>query len=57
MEAIYYIIYTSDLPTSDNTTTATFADDAAILATHESSEIASMKLQATINKINDWGTK
>jgi hypothetical protein len=41
-----YLTYTSDLPTSDKTTT-TFADDAAILV------IASMTLQATINKIND----
>jgi hypothetical protein len=49
-----YLIYTSDLPTSDNTPTATFANDTAILATHEDPVIASMKLQATINKIDDW---
>jgi hypothetical protein len=30
-----YLIYTSDLPTSDNRTAATFADGTAILATHE----------------------
>jgi hypothetical protein len=34
-------------------TTATFADDTAILATHEDPAIASMKLQATINKTDD----
>jgi hypothetical protein len=44
-----YLIYTSDLPTSDNTT-ATFTDDTAILATHEDPAIASMKLKASNNK-------
>jgi aspartate carbamoyltransferase regulatory subunit len=29
----------------------------AILATHEEPAIASMKLQATINKIDDWAKK
>ena len=40
------LIYASDLLTSDNTTTATFADVTAILATHEGPAIASVKLQA-----------
>jgi hypothetical protein len=52
---VLYLIYTSDLRTSDNTTTATFADDTAILATHE--DPASVKLQATLNKIDDWAKK
>jgi hypothetical protein len=50
-------MYTSDLLTSDNTTTTTFADDTAILATHEDPAIASMKLQATINMIDYWAKK
>jgi hypothetical protein len=54
---VLYLIYTSDLQTSDNTTTATFGDDTAILATHEDPAIASMKLQATISKIDDWAKK
>jgi hypothetical protein len=41
-----YLIHTSDLLTSDNTTTT--------LATHKDPVISSMKFQATINKINDW---
>jgi hypothetical protein len=51
------LFYTSELPTSDNTTTATFADDTAILATHEDPTTASLKLQVTINKIDDWAKK
>jgi hypothetical protein len=52
-----YLISTKELPTSDNTRTASFADDTAILATHEDPAIASMKLQATVNKIDDWTKK
>jgi hypothetical protein len=51
---VLYFIYTGDLPISDSSTTATFTDDTAILATHEDPAIASMQLQATINKIDDW---
>jgi hypothetical protein len=50
-------VYRSDLPTSDNTTIATFAHDAAILATHEDPAIASMKIKTTISKIDDWAKK
>jgi hypothetical protein len=42
---VLYLIYTSDLPTSDNNTTATFADDTALLVTQEEPAIASTKLQ------------
>jgi hypothetical protein len=51
-----YILYARDLLTSDNTTTATFADIIQILATHEHPE-ASTKLKATINKFDDWAKK
>jgi hypothetical protein len=44
LEPVLYLIYTGDLPPSDNKTTATFADDTKILATHEEPAIASMKL-------------
>jgi hypothetical protein len=54
---VLYLTYTSNLPTSDNTTTATFADDRAVLARHEEPAIASVKLQATINEINVWRIK
>jgi histone H2A len=53
---VLYVIYTSDLPMSDNITAATFADDATILVTHEEQVIASVKLQ-DISKINEWAKK
>jgi hypothetical protein len=54
---VLYLIYTSNLTTSDNTTTATFADVTTILATDTDPAIASMKLQATNNKIVNWAKK
>lgn len=42
-----YIIYTADLPTSDNTTEATFADD--ISSTQNDHEIATQHLQNYLN--------
>jgi hypothetical protein len=51
--SVLYLIYTSDLPTSDNTTTASLAGDTAILASHQESGITSMELQH-INEINEW---
>jgi hypothetical protein len=53
---VLYLIYTSDTPTSDNTT-ATFADDTPMLATHEDLATVLMKPQAAVNKIDDWAKK
>jgi hypothetical protein len=57
MIIIQYLIYCSELTTSDNTTTATFADDTAAFVTLEETATVSMKLQATVNKIYDWEKK
>ncbi|CAG4969687.1 unnamed protein product [Colias eurytheme] len=51
---ILYIIYTADLPTSDNTIVATYADDTALLSTHSNPIIASDHLQNHIYKIEEW---
>jgi hypothetical protein len=40
-----YLIYTADLPTTHNTTIATFADDTALLAIDSDPALASQKLQ------------
>jgi hypothetical protein len=49
--------YTAGLPTEQNVLTATFADDTAILASHENPQTASKILQTNMNKIQQWVTK
>ena len=51
---ILYLIYTADLPTEQNVLTATFADDTAILASHENPQTASQILQTNLDKIQQW---
>jgi hypothetical protein len=50
---LFYLLYTSDQPTSPDTTTATFSDDTTVLAT----TIASQKLQTSLLAIQHWLTK
>jgi hypothetical protein len=47
------VLYTSDLPTSRETTLGTFADDTAIFATHEDHTIASLNLQEHLHIIEN----
>lgn len=49
-------IYTSDFPTTNNTTIATYADDTAILTSDTDPEIASSALQNHLNLISIWAT-
>jgi len=51
---LLYLINTADLPTLANSTTATFADDTAILTVHEGPKIAEHRLQMHVNKIQSW---
>lgn len=51
---LLYTLYTSDLPTSNNITLATFADDTAIMASDVNPIIASKKLQSYLNKLQTW---
>ena len=51
---LLYVLYTSDLPTSRETTLGTFADDTAIFATHEDPTIASLNLQEHLHIIEKW---
>lgn len=51
---VLYILYTADLPTTNHTTVATFADDTAILASHLDPVLASEHLQENLNKIQNW---
>jgi hypothetical protein len=52
-----YLIYTADLPTTPYVTTATYADDTAILSPHQDPTVASQRLQTTLNKIQSWMKK
>jgi hypothetical protein len=48
------LIYTADRPTLENSTTATFADDTAILTVHEDPTMGAHRLQMHLNKIQSW---
>jgi len=48
---LLYILYTSDLPTSSETTLGTFADDTVIFASHEDTTISSLHLQEHLHVI------
>jgi hypothetical protein len=54
---VFYLLYTSDLPTTENTLTGTFADDTVILASHEEPTTASTCLQQHINLLEASATK
>ena len=51
---VLYLLYTADLPTTADSTTATFAEDTAVITTHEDHVIATHKLQIYLNKIQLW---
>jgi hypothetical protein len=52
---ILYSIFTADLPeTEQQTLTATYADDTAILASHKNPITVSRKLQNHLNQFEKW---
>jgi hypothetical protein len=50
---LLYLLYTADLPTSPESSTATFANDTAVVATDSDPAIASQKLQTDLLAIQD----
>lgn len=54
---LLYVLYTADIPTQEDTTLATFADDTAILAPHENYTVANSRLQTAVNEIVHWATR
>lgn len=51
---ILYVLYTSDMPTTSQTMTSTFADDTAILCTHTDPKVATSILQRHILETEVW---
>ncbi|KAG7296733.1 hypothetical protein JYU34_020641 [Plutella xylostella] len=51
---VLYTIYTADLPETPGVTTATFADDTALLASDRDPIVASEKLQEALDSIDLW---
>ena len=51
---LLYLIFTADLPTSNQVFLSTFADDTAILSTHPNPQTASMQLKNHLKKVEKW---
>jgi hypothetical protein len=49
-----YLIYTDDIPQTNDTLIATLADDTAILTSDQDPRSASEKLQKHLDTINRW---
>jgi hypothetical protein len=51
---LLHLIFTADLPTTDHTTIATFADDTGLFAVHSDPIIASQHLQLHLDILQAW---
>jgi hypothetical protein len=54
---LLYQIYTADMPTTNTTTIATYADDIALLAAINDPIVASRHLQHHLNLLQQWYSK
>jgi hypothetical protein len=54
LRPLLYLLYTADLLTSPESTTATFAHDTTVIATDNDPVIASHKLQTSLLTIQHW---
>jgi len=51
---LLYLIFTADLPTTDHTIIATFADDTGLLAVHADPIVASQQVQNHLDILQEW---
>lgn len=49
-----YLLYTADIPVTEDVTMATFADDTAILTSDKNQDQASEKLQNHLDQLQEW---
>jgi histone H2A len=54
---VLYLVYTSDLPITENTLTSTFTDDTVILASREDPMTESTRLQHHLTLLEAWAAK
>jgi hypothetical protein len=54
---LFYLLYTSDFPTTAEIAIGTFADGTIILSSHEHPETASEQLQHHLNLLDQWAKK
>jgi hypothetical protein len=54
---VLYLLYINDVPTTSNSTMATFADDTEVMAIGETVYISTRKLQSAVNKVAIWTRK
>lgn len=53
LDPLLYLLFTSDLISTQQTIIGTFADDTTVLATHKDPKVASRNLQENIKKIHE----
>lgn len=54
---LLYVLYTADIPMTKSTDLATFADDTALITSHENHDTATTQLQRAVSKVAEWMRK